>query len=182
MISTTPKLKFRPNADEYLMAMACVIASRGTCIRRRVGCILVDENNHTLATGYNGPPSRSNHCNPGHVCGPAALAPAGQSLASCAAVHAEQNALLQCYDVSLIRVCYTTTSPCEHCVKMLLNTACERIVFLDAYPGEQARQWWLNAGREWDEFLPSEQTQPINRVFEVHKDYQRLYGPENQSR
>lgn len=74
--------------------------------------------------------------------------PSGQD--SCEAVHAEQNALLQCRDVDRIRTAYVTLSPCKPCMKLLLNTPCERIVFheehTDPWPGEQ----WRKAGRAWD--------------------------------
>ena len=44
----------RPSKDEYFLAMAVLVAARGTCARRNVGCVLVDSRNHVLATGYNG--------------------------------------------------------------------------------------------------------------------------------
>ena len=40
----------RPTADEYFMAMAMLVATRSTCVRRQVGCVLVDENKNILAT------------------------------------------------------------------------------------------------------------------------------------
>lgn len=68
----------------------------------------------------------------------------------CEATHAEQNALLQCHDTDRIAVCYTTTSPCIQCVKLLANTNCRRIVFLDEYPHEHAKRLWLSLGRSWE--------------------------------
>lgn len=82
-----------------------------------------------------------------HACAGHSL-PSGQD--SCEAVHAEQNALLQCRDVDRIRTAYVTLSPCKPCMKLLLNTPCERIVFheehTDPWPGEQ----WRKADRAWD--------------------------------
>jgi deoxycytidylate deaminase len=82
-----------------------------------------------------------------HACEGHGL-PSGKD--SCEAVHAEQNALLQCRDVDRIRTAYVTLSPCKPCMKLLLNTPCERIVFheehTDPWPGEQ----WRKAGRAWD--------------------------------
>jgi dCMP deaminase len=73
----------------------------------------------------------------------------GEGLGKCQAIHAEQNALLQCPDIMKIHTCYTTSSPCnEQCIKLLLNTSCQRIVFLEEY-SKSGREAWLNAGREW---------------------------------
>ena len=85
-----------------------------------------------------------------HACSGANL-PSGQGLDACQAIHAEQNALLQCRDVYSIEACYVTTSPCVTCVKMLLNTSCKRIVFSEAYAHSEAREWWLKAGHQWDQ-------------------------------
>ena len=85
-----------------------------------------------------------------HACSGANL-PSGQGLDACQAIHAEQNALLQCRDVYAIDTCYVTVSPCVTCVKLLLNTSCKRVVFSEAYAHSEAREWWLKAGRQWDQ-------------------------------
>lgn len=118
----------RPDVDAYFSALALLVASRATCARRRVGCVLVDGANRVLATGYNGVPAGFPHCSV-TPC-PGASAPLGQSFDSCLAVHAEVNAVLLCSDVSRIRTAYCTTRPCASCTKVLLNTACRRIVCL----------------------------------------------------
>lgn len=124
------------------------MASRSTCIRRSVGCVLTDHKGHILATGVNGVPSGWNHCNEGWDCA-GANAKSGQALDKCLAVHAEQNALLQCPDVNKIYICYSTTSPCVHCVKLLLNTSCETIIFEEEYTHLEAKELWEKDGRKW---------------------------------
>jgi len=115
-----------------------------------VGCVLVDGLGRVRATGYNGPPRGFNHCTPEHPCGGAALL-SGDGLELCEAVHAEQNALLQCPDVETIETCYVTTAPCVTCVKLLLNTSCRRILFLEDYPHSAVSKnlWVVRGGREW---------------------------------
>lgn len=169
--------------DEWALRMAALCAQRSTCIRRRVGCVLLNSRGHVLSTGYNGVASTLPHCNEvtGQVVNPAlktengryrasehwerstievhenacegAGAPSGAALDACQAIHAEQNALLQCHDIYQIRVAYITASPCITCCKLLLNTSCKRIVFMDEYPHPQARSLWEGAGRDWDQIF-----------------------------
>ena len=51
----------RPSWDEYFMTLANQVATRTTCVRRGVGCVLVRDK-RILATGYNGAPSGLRHC------------------------------------------------------------------------------------------------------------------------
>jgi dCMP deaminase len=138
----------RPDVDEYFGVMAEVVSSRGTCPRRKVGCVLVSEDNKVLATGYNGVPSGFAHCIDEPCEG--AKYRSGLGLDKCEAIHAEQNALLQVADVNLIETAYCTTAPCIHCLKLLLNTSCYKIVFNEDYPHSAAsKALWEKAGRIW---------------------------------
>lgn len=139
----------RPNRDEIFLKMAQLVAQRSTCWRRNVGCILVNKRGHVLATGYNGVASGMPHCNEENKC-PGANSPSGTNLDGCEAIHAEENALLQCHDVHEIDTCYCTTSPCFSCIKKLMNTSCKRIVFLDLYPHTKSQELWERVpDHEW---------------------------------
>ena len=137
----------RPSIDEYFLNIAKVVATRGTCARRKVGAVLVDHRKHILATGYNGPPVGMMNCTE-VPCAGAKMA-SGTGLDSCQAVHAEANALLQCSSPHEIKTLYCTTSPCIHCVKMLLNTSCTEIVFLEQYSHTDSKWLWENSKRMW---------------------------------
>ena len=145
----------RPDHDTYFIRMATLVATRATCLRRAVGAVLVNSRRHVLATGYNGVAAGRPHCNQHdpyepvgypHAC-QGATAPSGQKLDECEAIHAEQNALLQCRDVFDIDTCYVTVSPCIHCTKLLLNTSCRRIVAASIYD-QRAASLWTDSGRE----------------------------------
>ncbi|MBC8183250.1 dCMP deaminase family protein [candidate division KSB1 bacterium] len=131
----------RPTRDEYFLNMALLVSSRGTCPRRKSGAVLTNRRNHVLATGYNGPPTGHTHCID-KPC-PGANHKSGEGLDDCEAIHAEANALLQCKDVYEIETCYCTASPCLWCVRLLLNTSCRRIVFLEEYPHSKSKEEWL---------------------------------------
>ena len=133
----------RPTPESYFLAMAQLAATRGTCSRRKVGCILVSERGHVLATGYNGVASGQPHCQDKPCAG--ACLPSGEGLELCEAIHAEQNALLQCRDVFEIDTCYCTASPCITCVKLLMNTSCRRIIFFEEYPHHEAKNLWTSS-------------------------------------
>lgn len=109
---------------ETMLQVAATLARRATCRKLAVGCVLTDRWGRILATGYNGVPRGMVHCTD-FAC-PGACAPKGSDL--CEAVHAEQNALLQCQEPDKIEVCYVTHFPCMRCIKTLLNTGCQRIV------------------------------------------------------
>lgn len=151
----------RPSRDQWAMNMAVLTAKRATCLRRQVGAVLLNERGHVLATGYNGVAAGQPHCNDvddvgfgpvihPHACS-GATSPSGTNLDGCQAIHAEQNALLQCRDVYSIHTCYVTASPCVTCTKLLLNTSCQRIVFLEPYPHSDAQKLWESAGRQWEQ-------------------------------
>ena len=135
---------WRPSRDEYFLAMAALVSLRATCRRRRVGCVLVDSHRHVLATGYNGVACGRDHCLDTPCVG--ADLPSGTGLDQCEAIHAEQNAMLQCRDTQTIDTAYITVSPCITCVKLLMNTSCKRIVFLENYTQQAARDLWKG---EW---------------------------------
>jgi len=138
---------YRQPADFYFLRMALLVSERGTCVRRKVGCILVNKKNHVLATGYNGNPSGFSHCLDNPCKG--ANSKSGKDLDKCEAIHAEQNALLQCKDVYDIDTVYCTVSPCIHCVKLLLNTSAKKIVFGEKYIQKDAERLWGMTDRDW---------------------------------
>ena len=138
---------YRQPADFYFLRMALLVSERGTCVRRKVGCILVNKKNHVLATGYNGNPSGFSHCLDNPCEG--ANSTSGKDLDKCEAIHAEQNALLQCKDVYDINTVYCTVSPCIHCVKLLLNTSTKKIVFGEKYIQKDAEKLWGMTDRDW---------------------------------
>ena len=150
----------RITKDQMHLRIAAVVASRSTCHRLAVGCVLANARGHVLATGYNGRAAGLPNCNEyrdprgsltaihyPHRC-PNSDAPSGQTN-GCESIHAEQNALLQCRDVYEVETCYVTHSPCLTCVKLLLNTSCRRIVFVEPYPHADAERIWRDAGRAW---------------------------------
>jgi dCMP deaminase len=131
----------RPSLGTTMLGIASLLAQRATCSKLKVGCVLTDDQGRILGTGYNGVPRGCMHCTDVPCAG--ASAPAGADL--CEAVHAEQNALLQCYAIERLETCYTTHIPCMRCIKQLMNTNCRHIVYLDGtHEQRAARDLWLH--------------------------------------
>lgn len=140
----------RPSRDATMLKLAHIISERSTCARRKVGCVLTDDHGRVISMGHNGVAMGQPHCTD-HPC-PGAKCASGTGLDLCQALHAEQNALLFAPDVMKINTCYVTASCCVTCTKLLLNTTCKRIVFIEEYPHTEAGDLWTSSGREWKLF------------------------------
>ena len=143
----------RPSWDEYFSQMVLVVAQRANCCRRQVGAVLVDKDNNTLATGYNGKAAGLTNCLD-CPCS-AGESTSGNELRGCEAIHAEVNALIRCADVRQIHTAYVSCSPCIECVNVLLGTGCVRIVFTEKYKDHQeSSRRWLASNRQWVHLTP----------------------------
>jgi dCMP deaminase len=142
----------RPSRDAYFAELTRVVAQRATCARRAVGCVLINAEGHILATGYNGVCRGTEHCID-KPC-PGAHQPSGQGLHLCEAIHAEQNALLQCRNINEIHTAFVTASPCISCMRLLVNTGVCRIVFLEEYPHDESRRLAQMLNISWELYRP----------------------------
>ena len=118
----------RPTLEASMLSIANILALRGTCRKKQVGCVLVDTFGNIIATGYNGQPRGQPHCDIINPC-PAYL----DANLSCSAIHAEMNALIRCQDVEKIYTAYVTEEPCSKCMLLLKNTGCKQIIFIDEF-------------------------------------------------
>lgn len=140
----------RPDWDAYFMAMACVAATRSSCLRRGVGAVIV-RGNRVLATGYNGAPASCRHCGETGCLRQQLGVPSGERHEICRGSHAEMNALAQAAASGTeVRGCvvYCTHEPCSLCTKLLINAGCSKIVYAHPYPDELARELRAEAGLE----------------------------------
>ena len=140
----------RPGWDTYFMRFARLAQSRSTCLRRRVGAVVVKDRN-VLATGYNGAPRGVPHCSEVGCLRQQLDVPSGQRHELCRGLHAEQNAIIQAaYHGVSIRgaTMYCTFSPCSICMKMIINAGISRVVFCGVYPDELAGRMASDAGLE----------------------------------
>ncbi|MFC2171460.1 cytidine/deoxycytidylate deaminase family protein [Acidobacteriota bacterium] len=118
--------------NQYFMNIAKEVATRSTCDRLRVGCVIARDKT-ILSTGYNGSIRGRPHCDEvGHEM------EGGHCVAT---IHAEANAIIQaakngvCIDGAEL---YTTASPCFNCFKMIANAGIRRIYYGQFYREERS--------------------------------------------
>jgi dCMP deaminase len=146
----------RPSNDEYFMEMAQLVSSRSTCLRRKVGAVIVKEK-RVLSTGYNGSPKGTRHCEELGCIRVKLNVPSGTRHELCRGVHAEQNAVTQAayFGVSVDgATIYTTTYPCSMCAKILINAGIKEIVYSEGYADDLSKELLSEADIKLREFKP----------------------------
>lgn len=125
--------KNRITHSQAMMNIAKTLSKRSPDISRQVGAVLT-EDGFIIGAGYNGPPSGMKHDiidlrkEKGFK--------SGEGLDYSRAIHAEQNAIMQ----SGLRTksdknleLFVTSSPCIHCMRMLIQIGIKRIYFIEKY-------------------------------------------------
>lgn len=126
----------RPTLDETVFQVARTWARRSTCSRLQVGAVLARDG-RVLSTGYNGAPSRVDHC-------------AHMDDQPCEiTVHAEANALIFAgrHGVSTEQASlYTTCSPCRACAGLIINAGIREVIYADPFRSASGLQTLADAG------------------------------------
>ena len=140
----------RPSWPEYFMSIAKLVAKRSTCLRRKVGAVLVKDK-RILATGYNGAPTGIRHCKDVGCLRERLKVKPGERHELCRGLHAEQNVIIQAAYYGAITkgtTLYATHMPCIICSKMLINAGVKKIFFLEGYPDPLADEMLSEANIE----------------------------------
>ena len=150
----------------YYLDIAETVASRSTCLRKRYGSVIVN-NDQIISTGYNGTPrGRINCCDLGE-CTKKKLLPDQRhgGYDACRSVHSEQNAIIaasrsEMLGGTLYLVGYRAeaphdyeegAAPCLMCRKLIINSGIEKVIVRidkEKYTTFLVEDWIKN-----DEFL-----------------------------
>lgn len=129
----------RPSKDNYYLQIAETIAIRGTCLRRKFGAVIVN-NDQIVATGYVGAPrGRKNCIDIGTCFRQEHNIPSGSRYELCRSTHAEMNAVIsagrdRCIGGTLYLVgkendgSYTEADCCMMCKRVIINAGIEKVV------------------------------------------------------
>ena len=113
----------RNTHDIAMMILAAGMATRSTCSRRAVGCVLTKARK-VVSTGYNGVPAGLAHC--------IETEPLNNAAGSCIRCsHAEINAISQADGP--IDSAYCTDQPCLNCLRALMNMGVQKIYYWRPY-------------------------------------------------
>jgi len=147
--------KRRPSFNEVQMRQAVEWSMRSTCLRRRVGAVIVSEDNIFLSQGYNGAPRGSKHCRELGCERIEAGIPSGERQEKCRGVHAEQNALINALRSGRSvtgATMYCTTYPCSYCAKSIIQAGIKRYVYLGEYNDPTAEELLEDSSVEVESF------------------------------
>jgi dCMP deaminase len=147
------------------MKIAHLVSSRSTCLRRKVGAIIVKDN-QIIATGYNGAPKGVIHCEKTGCLREKLHIPAGERHELCRGVHAEQNAIIQAaVNGTAVKnaIMYCTHQPCSICAKMIINAEIKTVYIGKPYPDKLAEDMFHDAGVQM--ILYNIETKELRRII-----------------
>ena len=147
----------RPSKTEHYLNRARVAAERSTCLRRKVGAVII-RNDTEVSSGYVGSPRDTENCIDIGSCIRIELGtPSGERYELCRSVHAEQNAIINAartgaivldgemyISSELIGSAYAespkkmsqTNRPCALCMKEILNAGIKKVYMRDELTDE----------------------------------------------
>lgn len=131
----------RRDKINYYLDIAETVLERGTCLRRKFGAIIVN-NDEIVSTGYVGAPRGRANCVDLNYCTREKLnVPKGQRYELCRSVHAEANAIisasrkdmigstiyLACHDAKTNEL-YGDVEPCSMCKRLIINAGIKSVI------------------------------------------------------
>ena len=117
----------RPDWDSYFIELIKITATRSSCKKLKVGCMLVKDN-RIISQGYNG-----------HIagCTHKSYLRDGHEVAT---VHAEQNAIADCAKRGVSSdgcTAYITHYPCYNCMKLMVSCGINSIKYINDYKNDE---------------------------------------------
>ena len=110
--------------DNIFMQIALTVASASYCTRKKVGALIV-KNNNIIAIGYNGT-----------ISGFENICELKDGSTNPEVLHAESNAITKCAKSSNSSdgaTLYVTLSPCFECAKIIIQSGIKEVVYLEEY-------------------------------------------------
>lgn len=159
------KSKRRISREEMFAQITQIVAQRSTCLRSKVGAILVRDG-RIVSMGYNGPVTGMPECepipeevksmSPAYFVGWTIEHPNACQGAGCSrSIHAETNAIAFAAKAGVSVdgcIMYCSMSPCINCAKLIVNSGIKKVVYLQEYRDTTGIQFLLESGIEVQHF------------------------------
>lgn len=153
----------RISKTEYYLNIAKAVSLRSTCLRRKYGAVIVN-NDMIVSTGYNGAPRETeNCCDTGECLRQKLNVPSGERYELCRSVHAEQNAIISAnrndmHGATLYLAGVESETGklidapdcCMMCKRVIINSGITKVIFLngDGTYREMDVKTWINNQKE----------------------------------
>ena len=134
--------------DRVYMNMAYEQAEKSSCLRAKVGAVLV-LNGKVVAQGYNNMTGGINDCAEVGCIREKLNIQSGTRREICRAICAEQLAISEAARNGVEidgSTAYITTYPCHICAKLLVSSGVNEIVYDKDYPDELSKNFLMEAG------------------------------------
>ncbi len=160
----------RVDKHNYYLDIAEVVSERGTCLRKRYGAVIVN-NDEIVSTGYVGAPRNRKNCSDLNRCirNEHGISRGG-NYNLCRSVHAEQNAIISASrDKMLGGTMYlcgidlgtgeyvNNASSCTICKRMIINSGIKEVIIRDTKTDYRVinvyDEWVLNDDTLSDDIL-----------------------------
>lgn len=161
-------MKKRINKVEMYMEIAEVVSKRSTCLRKRVGAIIVMDG-RIISSGYNGYPSGLKNCIDLDKC------PEGPGCSN--VVHAEANAILFAakYGLSVEgATMYCNLSPCVQCAKMIINSGIKELIYSEDYRDRSGIDLLVKCGVEVCQVETTKRPESGEKKFTINEVCDKL--------
>lgn len=134
----------RIDKNNYYLDIAEATLERATCLRKKWGAVIVN-NDEIISTGYNGAPRGRKNCDELGYCVREKLnIPRGERYELCRSVHAEQNAIISACRKDMIGATLymvgkdsktgkyvLNSSSCSMCKRVVINSGIIKIIIRD---------------------------------------------------
>jgi len=158
-MSQDSQMRERPDRSTHFYNRAKTASERSTCLRRKVGAVIINQDGVEIASGYVGSPRGTEHCIDIGKCLRRELGiPSGQNYELCRSVHAEQNCIINAARIGVsiigsemyisserIMAAYPGRSrkririygPCIICKKEIINAGIKKVHMREEGIGEK---------------------------------------------
>ncbi len=118
-----PRLDIRPSWDQYFVGICEMVKERSLDPDTQVGCVIVDEDNRIISTGYNSWPRNCEDENIPHT------RPSKYNFV----LHSELNAIISCGKDLTHCTLYIPFLPCPECIKAIIAAKIKYVKYYGDY-------------------------------------------------